>query len=455
VRSAYGIHSGILPIVVVACFTADLQNASMSTVLRNDTAELSSDAPAAPTSGSAAPRRLPATTDSSREAMLVRHQRLRDEGHCIDQISGAGEEIDPALLAGSIEGFVGFARVPLGVAGPILIEGSAARGNFFIPLATSEGTLVASFQHAFNVINRCGGARALCSYEQVGRAPCFEFANLTEAGQFAAWLPTRLDALKKTVEGTSRYCRLISVRAGIIGNTVYTLFEFTTGDAAGQNMVTLATQAICQQVLADAPVTPRSWLVESMLSGDKRPSPLPFRAARGRNASAEVLLPAKQVERYWRTDAEHMARAWRQAVNGAAQAGTIGLQGNVANAVAALFIACGQDAACVVEASTALTRVERTPTGDVYASVTLPNLIVGTVGGGTYLPTARDCLSLLGCAGEGKASKLAEICAAVALAGELAIVGAMASGNFAQAHAAGGRKALAPGTATPGKEGTV
>src|SRR5262245_35118552 len=108
------------------------------------------------------PRRLPATTDCSREAMLVRHQRLRDEGHCIQQISGAGDEIEPALLAGSIEGFVGFARIPLGVAGPVHIEGSAARGDFYIPLATSEGTLVASFQHAFNAINRCDGARALC-----------------------------------------------------------------------------------------------------------------------------------------------------------------------------------------------------------------------------------------------------------------------------------------------------
>jgi hydroxymethylglutaryl-CoA reductase (NADPH) len=433
-------------VAIVACCACDTQNAAMNTALRNGGVEpLLDTGTAQPPVEAVAPRRLPATTDSSREAMLVRHQRLRDEGYCVEQIAGQGCEIEPALLAGSIEGFVGFARVPLGVAGPVRIDGAAATGNFFIPLATSEGTLVASFQHAFNAINRCGGARALCSHEQVGRAPCFEFASLAEAGQFAEWLPSQLDALRETVAGTSRYCRLIELRAAIVGNTVYSLFEFATGDAAGQNMVTLAAQAICQQVLAETPVAPRSWLVESMLSGDKRASPLPFRAARGRNASAEVLLSAKQVERYWRTDAESMARAWRQAVNGAAQAGTIGLQGNVANAIAALFIACGQDAACVVEASTALTRVERTPCGDVYASVTMPNLIVGTVGGGTYLPTARECLTLLGCLGEGKGSKLAEICAVVALAGELAIVGAMASGNFAGAHAAGGRKALAPG----------
>jgi hydroxymethylglutaryl-CoA reductase (NADPH) len=393
----------------------------------------------------ALPRRLPATTDSSREAMLNRQERLREDGYEIEQIAGRGLEIEPARLAGSIEGFVGFARVPLGVAGPVRIAGAAAAGDFFVPLATSEGTLVASFQHVFNVMNRCGGARALCSRAQVGRAPSFEFANLTNAADFATWLPSRLTALRETTAATSRHCRLLEARTAIVGNTVYVTFEFATGDAAGQNMVTRATEAICQRLLAETPVVPRSWLIESMLSGDKRACALPFRAARGRNASAEVLLPAKQIERYWRTDGDAMAHAWHQAVNGAAQAGTIGLQGNVANAIAAFFIACGQDAACVVEATTALTRIERTPGGDVYASVTLPNLIVGTVGGGTYLPTAQECLAMLGCVGEGKAAKLAEICAVVALAGELAIVGAMASGKFASAHAASGRKAPSNG----------
>jgi hydroxymethylglutaryl-CoA reductase (NADPH) len=413
----------------------------MSTVVDSSTFDTANSA-SLPTERVVPPRRLPATTDSSRDAMLVRHQRLRDAGYSIEQISGAGEEIEPNLLAGSIEGFVGFARVPLGVAGPVRITGVAANGEFFVPLATSEGTLVASFQHAFNAINRCGGARALCSCEQVSRAPCFEFANLSEAGEFAQWLPSVMPALREAVIATSRYCRLLRMQACIVGNTVYTVFDFSTGDAAGQNMVTLAAQAISRQLLAQMPVAPRSWLLESMLSGDKRASALPFRGARGRNASAEVLLPAKQIERYWRTDAKSMARAWQQAVNGSAQSGTIGLQGNVANALAALFIACGQDAACIVEASTALTRVESTACGDVYASVTLPNLIVGTVGGGTYLPTAIECLALLDCAGAGKASKFAEICAVVALAGELAIVGAMAGGTFAQAHAAGGRKGL-------------
>jgi hydroxymethylglutaryl-CoA reductase (NADPH) len=183
--------------------------------------------------------------------------------------------------------------------------------------------------------------------------------------------------------------------------------------------------------------------MESMLSGDKRATPMAFRTARGRNVSAELVLHSKQLNRYWRTDSEKMERAWRQAVNGAAQTGAVGLQGNVANALAALFIACGQDVACVTEATTALTRVERTKDSELYVSITLPNLIVGTVGGGTYLPTAHECLAMLGCNGAGLVQKFAEICAVVALAGEIALVGAMASGQFASAHAAGGRKGVA------------
>jgi hydroxymethylglutaryl-CoA reductase (NADPH) len=387
------------------------------------------------------PRRLPATTDASRAAMDARHLRLRQDGYVIDELTGWGPEIDPASLAGRIEGFVGFARVPLGVAGPIRIRGSAAHGDFFVPLATSEGTLVASFQHAFNAINRCGGAVALCGQEQVSRAPCFEFAGLVQAGEFAAWLPTKLPALQALTASHSGYCRLQELRTSVIGNTVYVVLEFSTGDAAGQNMVTAAAQLICDRLLDEMPVRPASWMVESALSGDKRPTALAFKGARGRNVSAEVVLPAKQMERYWRASAFRFAQAWSHSVNGIAQTGTIGLQGNVANALAALFIACGQDVACVSEAVTAITRVEQTPAGDIYASVTLPNLIVGTVGGGTSLATARECLAMLGCVGAGQARKFAEICAVVVLAGELAVLGAVAGGSFASAHAAGCRKA--------------
>jgi hydroxymethylglutaryl-CoA reductase (NADPH) len=385
-------------------------------------------------------RRLPATTDVSLTAMQTRQQRLRDDGYAIDHLAGDRPAPEPESLAGNIEGFIGYARVPVGIAGPVQIRGAHAQGDFFVPIATTEGTLVASFQHAFNVMNRCGGAAALCSEEQVGRAPCFEFADVHEAGAFARWFPTQREGLAQVVAGTSRYCRLLGLHTSILGNTVYTRLEYSTGDAAGQNMVTLATQAACQWLLERMPVKPRSWLVESVLSGDKRASALAFRDTRGRNASAEVVLPAKVIQRYWRADVDAMVRSWNQALAGSAQTGAVGLQGNVANALAGLFIACGQDVACIAEAVVCVTRAERTASGDLYASVTMPNLIVGTIGGGTHLPTAQECLGLLGCVGSGKAAKLAEIIAVTALAGELSIIGAMASGAFAAAHAAGGRK---------------
>jgi hydroxymethylglutaryl-CoA reductase (NADPH) len=281
----------------------------------------------------------------------------------------------------------------------------------------------------------------------VGRAPCFTFADLGTAATMAAWLSSQFLPMQQAAASTSRYCRLQGARTSVVGNTVYVMLEYATGDAAGQNMVTLATQAVCAALLPRMPHAPSSWLVESVLSGDKRATTQAFLGARGRNASAEVVLPGRHLARYWRSDAATMVRAWQQGTLGSVQTGSIGVQGNVANAIAALFIACGQDVACVSEATTALTRIEATATGDLYASVTLPNLIVGTVGGGTFLPTARECLAMLGCVGNGTAPKFAEICAVVALAGELAVVGAMASGAFADAHATGGRKGRGTGEA--------
>jgi hydroxymethylglutaryl-CoA reductase (NADPH) len=398
-------------------------------------------------SRSPAPRRLPSTTDASREARDLRRARLVDDGHTIAAISGAAPEPDPASLAGSIEGFVGYVQVPLGIAGPVQIRGQHAHGEFIVPLATTEGTLIASYQHAFNAMNRGGGAAAACTRQLVGRAPCFSFADLGTAATMAAWLSSQFLPMQQAAASTSRYCRLQGARTSVVGNTVYVMLEYATGDAAGQNMVTLATQAVCAALLPRMPHAPSSWLVESVLSGDKRATTQAFLGARGRNASAEVVLPGRHLARYWRTDAATMVRAWQQGTLGSVQTGSIGVQGNVANAIAALFIACGQDVACVSEATTALTRIEATATGDLYASVTLPNLIVGTVGGGTFLPTARECLAMLGCVGAGTAPKFAEICAVVALAGELAVVGAMASGAFADAHATGGRKGRGTGEA--------
>jgi hydroxymethylglutaryl-CoA reductase (NADPH) len=165
-----------------------------------------------------------------------------------------------------------------------------------------------------------------------------------------------------------------------------------------------------------------------------------FLYARGRKVVVEAVLEKKLVKRFLHVEPAEMFRYWQISVLGGSQSGSIGVQGHYANTLAALFIACGQDAACVAEASVGVTRMDLTEEGDLYVSVSIPALIVGTVGGGTHLPGPRQCLEMLGCYGSGGAARLAEICGATILAGEVSIIASLATGDFAQAHAAYGRK---------------
>jgi hydroxymethylglutaryl-CoA reductase (NADPH) len=386
------------------------------------------------------PPRLTATADHSAAALADRLGILNEQGIVTEQICGQGLEIAPEALAGNIENQIGFARVPLGVIGPLRINGTSAHGDFYVPLATTEGALVASYHRGAYVCSQAGGVAVSCLTESVARAPCFVFDSLAQAGGFLAWVLPRYEELAAVVAGTSNHCKLLDMRTGVLGKEVYLMFEFTTGDAGGQNMVTIAAEAICQAIVAQAPVKPRCWFLDGNMSGDKKATMLAFTYARGKKVVADVSINEKLVRRFLHTDPEQMARYWQVSVLGGIQSGSIGVQGHFANALAALFIACGQDVACVSEASVGVTRMDVTDDGGLYVSVSLPNMIVGTVGGGTYLPTARECLEMLGCYGTGGARKLAEICCATALAGEISIIGAMAAGDFGRAHATYGRK---------------
>jgi hydroxymethylglutaryl-CoA reductase (NADPH) len=220
----------------------------------------------------------------------------------------------------------------------------------------------------------------------------------------------------------------------IEGNHVYVHFNFTTGDAAGQNMVTIATDAIYSYILTHTPVRPRYSFLEANCSGDKKASLQSFLLGRGKRVTAETIIPARLVSRYLRTTPERIAQYFSMGALGGVLSGTIGVQGHFANGLAALYIACGQDAACVAESAVGVTRFEVTPDGDLYGAVTLPNLMVGTVGGGTKLPSQHACLEILGLAGPGCARALAEVCAALCLAGELSLTAALCSDQFARAH---------------------
>lgn len=341
---------------------------------------------------------------------------------------------DLSVYQGNIENALGVLRLPLGVAGPLRVNGLAAKGDYPIPLATTEAALVASYHRGCRLLTACGGCTAMVLYEVVNRAPAFVFDSVIEAGRFVVWAIEQFEPFQAVAATTTKHGELVDVGCLIEGNHVYLNFEFTTGDASGQNMVTLATQAICDDILERTPVKPKCYYVEANLSGDKKASAKSFTTARGRKVTAEAVLPAAAIEKHLHTSPEAMAAYWRTSAIGGVLSGTIGVHGHFANGLAALYLATGQDAACVAESATGVTRFEVTESGDLYASVTLPGIMVGTVGGGTGLPAQRACLELMGLAGTGHARALAEVCAGLLLAGELSIIGALSAGHFSRAH---------------------
>jgi hydroxymethylglutaryl-CoA reductase (NADPH) len=395
--------------------------------------------------------RLPGGVRATPEAVARRWEAL---GH-VSQEARAALADDATVAQGelfskNIEYFIGTARLPIGVVGPLRVNGLFASGDYYVPLATTEAALVASYSRGSQLITDAGGCSVMLLNEGISRAPGFAFENIAKAGQFILWLTSHIDNLKKESESTTRHGSLIDVRITVEGNHVYINFEFRTGDASGQNMVTIATQAIFDFILRECPIKPSRAYVEANLSGDKKASSQAFILVRGRKVTAEVKLTANLVERRLHASVKQMIDYWRMSAIGGVLSGAIGTQGHYANGLAALFIATGQDAACVAEAAVGVTRFEETDDGSLYACVTLPNIVVGTVGGGTGLPTQRACLEILGLAGDGHAPALSELCAALALSGELSIIGALASGEFSRAHAKLARGKQSIGAGPPG-----
>jgi hydroxymethylglutaryl-CoA reductase (NADPH) len=321
--------------------------------------------------------------------------------------------------------------------GPLRVNGLAAQGDYYAPLATTEAALVASYDRGARVITESGGCSALVLNEGISRAPGFVFDSVLAAGRFVQWCLEHESELRAAADSTSRFGRLQNLRYTVEGNHAYLVCEFTTGDASGQNMVTVAAQALCEYIIANSPEQPRQHFVEANFSGDKKASAQSFQTVRGKKVTAEVRIPQAIVERRLHTTPARMAEYWKLSAMGSVLSGAVGLQGHYANGLAALFIACGQDVACVSEAATGVTRFDYDERngGSLYASVTLPNLIVGTVGGGCALPSQKACLEILRLAGPGNARAFAEVCAAVLLAGELSITAALAADQFTKAHA--------------------
>ncbi|MFA6173289.1 MAG: hydroxymethylglutaryl-CoA reductase [Kiritimatiellales bacterium] len=380
------------------------------------------------------PGRIPVGNDCTQAGLEKRREFLRDAECCPESLCHNISGITPEDLKGSVENFIGFSHIPVGVIGPLRINGLFAKGDFYVPLATTEGALVASYHRGAHAVSRNGGVTALCVSESISRAPAFTFGSIVDAGLFIEWAISNLEKFKALTKETTRHGKLIDAKPTLNSNTAFLIFEFNTADAAGQNMATAATEHICRWIAESSPFTPEAWYVEGNLSGDKKATMLSFLSHRGRKVIAEAVLPENDVKRFLHSSPEAMAEYCRISTLGGVQSGSIGVQGHYANALAALFLCCGQDVACLAEASVGITTMQVDKNGDLYISVSLPNLTVGTVGGGTFLPGAQDCLQMLGCKGNGHARKFAEICAATVLAGEVSIIAALASGDFARAH---------------------
>ena len=391
-------------------------------------------------SADAAPReRIPRDDADDYAPGVVRARRGWVEEHTGVRLHHAFcNSFDPQLARGNCEHFVGVAQVPLGIAGPLRVNGEHARGEFLVPLATSEGTLVASYNRGMRVLNASGGVTCTVTDDAMQRAPAFVFADARAGRDFVAWATANLDRIRAAAEATSRYVKLAYVDPYTASRFVYLRFGFHTADAAGQNMATRATHAACMWILQNAAGVERFYL-EANMATDKKASQINMLRTRGHRVTAEATIPRELLKRYMRVEPEALAYHSGVANVGAFLAGANNNGLHSANGITALFIATGQDVANVAESSAAVVYAELTPRRDLYLSITIPSLIVATHGGGTGLPTQRECLELLGCAGAGKVEKLAEIVAGVVLAGEISLASAISSSDWVSSHERYGR----------------
>ncbi len=344
------------------------------------------------------------------------------------------------LCANNIEKFVGVATLPIGLAGPIKIIGQFANGEFYLPMATTEGALVASYDRGSRVITLSGGVNTIIIDRGIKRSPGFVFKSLIDAQNFTKWVRLVYKQLKETAENTTNHGKLKDIEIFQNGLIVVLIVNFYSANAAGQNMVTIATESIVHYIRNNSPIQIETSSVEMNFSSDKKASYQSMLGVRGRKVSGEITIPEQLINKYLHTSSEKLEFIYEYALELATMAGYIGNQMHYANALAALYIACGQDAACVAESAVGITKFKKVK-GGIKVSCTMPNIVVGSVGGGTKLPTQKACLEILEIDPEedGSADKLAEIILSACLAGEISLVSAAVSDHFVAAHERHGR----------------
>jgi hydroxymethylglutaryl-CoA reductase (NADPH) len=375
------------------------------------------------------------------EEIILQRQQYVQETTGVDCKHIGHFSLDPKKLEGNIENFTGVAQIPLGFAGPLLVNGEKAQGEFMIPLATTEGTLVASYNRGMKVLNHSGGVKCTVSRDHMQRAPVFIFPSAREARDFCTWVDDHMDQIRLAAEATSSVAKLNSIDKYLTNKFAYMRFNYSTGDAAGQNMVGRATFAACSWILEQP--WPKENLsrfyLESNLATDKKASQVNIMQTRGKRVTAECTIQRDVLLEIMRVEPESLHYHSGVATIGAFLSGANNNGAHSPNAITAMFIATGQDVANVSESSAGIFYSELLSNRDLYISITLPSLIVATYGGGTGLPTQRESLEIMGCYGRDKAVKFAEIVAGVVLAGEISLGAAISSLDWVSSHEKYGR----------------
>ncbi|MFB6297776.1 MAG: hydroxymethylglutaryl-CoA reductase [Salinirussus sp.] len=401
---------------------------------------------------------LDGTADPATAAEARRQVVEAATGADLEPLSGHG--FAPADVDANVENLIGATEIPMGVAGPVLVNdasgataeadtGGAAGGEYYLPMATTEGALVASVNRGLAAIRRAGGATARVTDSGMTRAPVFRVRGVAEAARVTEWVADNRQRLATAAESTTDHGELLDVDPSVVGDSVYLRFVYDTKDAMGMNMATIATREAADLVESETPA--KLVALSGNLCSDKKPAAINAVEGRGRTVTADVVLPPAVVSETLKTTPGAMVEGnTRKNLVGSAKAASLGFNAHAANTVAAAFLATGQDAAQVVEGANAITTMEvRGDTDDaeasgLYASISLASLEVGTVGGGTGLPTQSTALDVLGLGGGGdppgaNADALAEVIAVGALAGELSLVAAFCSRHLASAHESLGR----------------
>lgn len=376
------------------------------------------------------------------DAIRARREFIEKEtGTTLENIGIFSLDIE-RVVKRNCENMIGTIQVPVGVAGPLLVQGEYAQGSYYLPLATTEGALVASVNRGCSAITQAGGAQVRILHDGMTRAPVFAADSVVHAKQVADWVAAHYDELREAAESTTSHGKMTDIVTYITGTSVFVRIEFDTKDAMGMNMVTIASAKVADLIAQGTGA--RLIALSGNMCADKKPAAINGIMGRGRSVVAGVALSHDLIRKILKTDAKNLLEVnYRKNLVGSARAGSMGFNAHAANVVAAMFIACGQDAAHAIDGSTCITTVDHTDSG-VYIAVTLPSLPVGTVGGGTGLETQQECLRILGAAGSGNppgthAKKLGEIIGAAVLAGEISLLGAIAAQHLARAHQQLGR----------------